>query len=634
MKTLLITELLRKPELGPEDRLKLKPGVNVLVGRGNTGKSKWLRMLDYLMGDDDDPKEQFEDLAEKYDSVQATVEIGDESFVIERKWKEAGFKTKVIVDDNAMSFKEYRVWLLTKLGIPLIHYPKGNPYGPSTWPELGWRSLYRHVYRQQRFWSDLADQQPPGEQHACLLQFLGLADRLYSEEYGDLVKKQKKVIELQVAKEQFIGMLQQVSKEVTDERELGVALTQEAIEEAELRIRTSIDDLQRRRSELLEAILHPNSSQQNVGDSTADQMSKNLLNARGELDEVLSASKKSSSRLAEVRRYSGLVAEEIARMHRAKQAGDLLSVIKITHCPACDRTIHPPSFASNQCYLCGREHDQVAEQAANEQRLDFELDQLEGELAETHEMVEVLEKEVEQQEQAKFRLQERIAGLQADLAPARAAAAAIIPPDLAILDMGTGRLQERLHQLNRVRASLARREELSQQINEIQQQVADLQGEVADQKGDVDYEKASDLLTDGFNNYLNKINAKEAGAWSQPAVSARVREHGTKITVGNGAWATKLGGSLTLYFLIAYHYALLSLVGKEGCHYPGLVILDFPGKIEDITISDRENFVVEPFVDLTAKAELKRTQFIAAGSAFKDLKGANRIVFTRVWKAD
>jgi hypothetical protein len=33
----------------------------------------------------------------------------------------------------------------------------------------------------------VADQQPDGEQHACLLQFLGLAERIYTDEYGQLV---------------------------------------------------------------------------------------------------------------------------------------------------------------------------------------------------------------------------------------------------------------------------------------------------------------------------------------------------------------------------------------------------------------------------------------------------------------
>src|SRR5207237_1933492 len=50
-----------------------------------------------------------------------------------------------------------------------------------------------HIYRQQRFWGDLADKQPEAEQHACLLQFLGLAERIYTNDYGQLIELRMKV---------------------------------------------------------------------------------------------------------------------------------------------------------------------------------------------------------------------------------------------------------------------------------------------------------------------------------------------------------------------------------------------------------------------------------------------------------
>jgi hypothetical protein len=71
---------------------------------------------------------------------------------------------------------------MRKLGIPLLNFPKGNPMSGQTWPELSFRMLLRHIYRQQRFWIGITDQQPEGEQQACVLQFLGLAERLFTEE--------------------------------------------------------------------------------------------------------------------------------------------------------------------------------------------------------------------------------------------------------------------------------------------------------------------------------------------------------------------------------------------------------------------------------------------------------------------
>ena len=73
----------------------------------------------------------------------------------------------------------------------------------QTWPELSFRMLLRHIYRQQRFWGGLADQQPDGEQHACLLQFLGLAERTYSESYGRLIELKTEAETLKVRRAQY-----------------------------------------------------------------------------------------------------------------------------------------------------------------------------------------------------------------------------------------------------------------------------------------------------------------------------------------------------------------------------------------------------------------------------------------------
>ena len=106
-------------------------------------------------------------------SAAADLVIGDERVRIERRWREAGAKTKIFVDDNGMTARDFQQWLMGKLGIPLLNFPKGNPTSGQTWPELSFRMLLRHIYRQQRFWGDIADKQPEGEQHACILQFLG-----------------------------------------------------------------------------------------------------------------------------------------------------------------------------------------------------------------------------------------------------------------------------------------------------------------------------------------------------------------------------------------------------------------------------------------------------------------------------
>jgi hypothetical protein len=282
--------------------------------------------------------------------------------------------------------------------------------------------------------------------------------------------------------------------------------------------------------------------------------------------------------------------------------------------------------------VCGRQNDADSVDSISQKRLDFEFDQLEGELSETDVLISVLGRDVQKLAAANVRIEEQIRRVSSMLRPVRAFVAAILPPELSLFDMETGRLQEQLQQLRRIKASLELRQHFMEKINAIQKEVAQLRAEVAEQKGEIDFESASQQLADGMNTYLNSIKSRDVNAWNQGEVNVRISESGFKFMVGKSNWRMRLGGTLTLYFLISYHYALLNLVKSPGTHYPGLVLLDFPGKLEDVRfVEDKENFVVEPFIKLTGSQGMEGTQFIAAGSSFEKLEGANRIRLTKVW---
>jgi hypothetical protein len=101
--------------------------VNLLVGPPNTGKTKWLQTLDYLLGDTgENPFDAAEEtgLAEKYDAAAAHVLIGDKEIRIERRWRERGARTKIFVDGEGITAREFQQWLMTSLTIPLLSFPK------------------------------------------------------------------------------------------------------------------------------------------------------------------------------------------------------------------------------------------------------------------------------------------------------------------------------------------------------------------------------------------------------------------------------------------------------------------------------------------------------------------------------
>ena len=149
-KILRIKSATRFPMDGDYDRLELEEGVNVIVGEMNTGKTKWLQMIDFALGDQGSPEDAFaKELADKYERIAIALEIDGEEIAVERRWREVGAKTKIFVNEEGMTPKQFSEFILGKLNIPLINVPSGNPYGDRTWPELSWRELYRHIYKQE-----------------------------------------------------------------------------------------------------------------------------------------------------------------------------------------------------------------------------------------------------------------------------------------------------------------------------------------------------------------------------------------------------------------------------------------------------------------------------------------------------
>jgi hypothetical protein len=343
-------------------------------------------------------------------------------------------------------------------------------------------------------------------------------------------------------------------------------------------------------------------------------------------------------RSAEITEEKNLLEEEMSRLERVKVATRVLPRLKITHCPACDQAITEPDEPADPCFLCNRARPVTPGSAADaDKRLEFERAQIQAEMKENEDLLAEATKETAKLTARRGEIADKIRRVEESLRPVRTAVAAIVPTAVSVIDVETGRQQERLRQLERIKASLDKREDLNVQIKKIQEEVAKLEREVRDRKSEIDFLEAAQRIEDGINTYLNKINEASRGSWTQDAgIRASIRDREFSIRVGKSKWETKLGGTQILLFLLAYHYALLSLTPVEGCHFPGFTALDFPAKLEDgspgIT-RDKENFVLVPFVELLASEKMKNTQLIVAGNAFEGLEGVHRIPLTKIWKA-
>jgi hypothetical protein len=468
------------------EELTFEPGVNLIVGPRNSGKTKWLQTIDYLLGDDIDAEERTtDDIFQKYDSATLSFLIGPDYFTVERRWKQSGFMSKVLINGDAISLKEYRELLMRHLGIPIVHFPQGNPMGSRAWPELGWRRLFRHIYRQQRFWGTFADQQPDSEQHASLMQFLGAAGSLFSSDFDMLVQKQKQVLTMEAQKEQFLSVLNQVTREVVQSEELGIAITPNSLDAAMQRLQTEHANVQLERERVLANVCQ-RTPDANTG--AISELSNGLLAVRAERERNAETLQKLAARVQELNTYHKLLTDESGRLERAFEGGSLLVDLKVTHCPACDQEVKSTATETNQCYLC-RQAIAVPNGSFRTagKRIQFEAEQLQAELAETQELIGMLEIDLDKHRQQDAALLEKQSRIEESLQPIRSAVAAILPPELALFDMEVGRIQEQVRQLQRVRSSLEYREILNAQIETLHRNIAEMEAPIAAERGEIDF---------------------------------------------------------------------------------------------------------------------------------------------------
>jgi len=621
---LCITRLERQLSIGNAETLAFAPGVNLIIGPPNTGKTKWLQTLDFLLGDPgENPFEGAEEtgLAEKYEAAAAEFTLGSDVFRLQRKWREPGAKTKIFVGDTPMPPREFQHWLMERLGIPLLNFPKGNPLSGQTWPELSFRMLLRHIYRQQRFWGDLADKQPEAEQHACLLQFLGLAERIYTNDYGQLIELRMKVERLRSRREQFNQTLDQLARDIIGESELSVAVNLTSVRFAQARLADQVKDLQKRRTALL--IDGSQRAFSKESQSHASRLAERRAETLVTLEEARHRLREASDRHVELKRYRAELSNELERVIRAEDAGAILADLKITHCPACDQAVTQKADADH-CFLC---HQTMPDEPTIEElgavRLQFEHDRLTAELKEADELLQVVSKEASKLAATAVGAEEALGLIERELAPARQAVAAFVQEDVSALDVALGQASERELQLGRIAAELGLESDLTAQIETLEKEIAPVQERVNELVRATDFDAAASRLEDGMNSYLNAINLLRPNVWRHSAVTVDVTRSGFTIRVGKRRWHVALGGTDTLYFLMAYHYGLLTLSPDRQTHYPGFTIIDVPGEFSGEAVEDKENFIVQPFIDLLQTKAFEGAQLIMTGASFTGLQGAH-----------
>ncbi len=392
------------------------------------------------------------------------------------------------------------------------------------------------------FLGDLSDKQPEAEQHACLLQFLGLAERIYTDDYGHLVELRMKVEQLKSRREQFNQTLDRLARDILDEPELSVAVNPTSVRSAQVRLADQVNDLRNRRTALL-----TDGSQRAI--------------PKGDRSHI--------SRLAERRAQT---------LQMAEDAGAVLADLRITHCPACDQGVSDKTDADH-CFLC---HQSMPDEPTIEElgtvRLRYERDRLTAELKEADELLEVVSKEASNFAATIVDTEEALGLIERELAPARQAVSAFVQEEVSALDVALGQASERERQLRRIGGALDLESVLTAEIKALEEEIAPLQERVNEMVRATDFDAAASKLEDGMNSYLNALNVLRPNVWRHSAVTVDLTRSSFTIRVGKRRWHAALGGTDSLYFLMAYHYGLLTLSPDRQTHYPGFAIIDVPGE--------------------------------------------------------
>lgn len=633
-KSIFIRQISRNTIHDEVETLEFDEGVNVITGLTNSGKTVWLKMLDFLLGDPSSVENALDNedilgviLSEKYKSIEAIIEIDSTEYFIQRRWKEQGIKSKTIIDGKAYDSVEFSLFMLEKLHIPNLKFSKGNPYIDGNQFSLTFRTMLRHIYRQERFWNDIADQQYHSEQHAVISQFLGIAEKMFSPAYGDMINLQKEKITLESQKNTLETLLDEFGKNMTQVGETKMLFTtSDSIKEKIIILEKQVEDLIVKRNSIVFTATSNLKKEANLSQNEDVVLAKQRLDLSRDLAQLTTQISKQNDRIEKFTSLLKAIDSEIDKFKRAKEAGDIFAEIKISHCPACHQEVHKQEHEQDKCFLC----HQSTNESLNNDRVGFEISQLESEKKELKELISKLSIEKQKliiQERA---LKENIESINRKLEPLMQAVSALVNSQMGLLDVERGKIEEQIITFRRLENNLKTKDIITNKIEELDKKINLKKIEIANIESG-NNEQPSNDLADGMMEYINQICETNPERWQQGRIDLNISEKDFKFSIGRSKWSS-VGGTLRAYFLFAYHYGLLKLSSNPNYHYPGLVIIDLPFELSEAGEESKkaENYLIEPFVKLCQTSNPK-PQVIIAGRSFKGLQNVKEISFDKTW---
>ncbi|MBK8932233.1 MAG: hypothetical protein IPM76_07935 [Chloroflexi bacterium] len=147
---------------------------------------------------------------------------------------------------------------------------------------------------------------------------------MFSDHAGQLVQKRRELWKLEGAKEQFLKILDQIYREISDENEIQVALTSDSLDSVTNRIAKEIERLHEERERQLLSLQTATAKSLQSENSEYDDLGKQWVSLQANREENQSLLSKVEKRLKELALYRRLLKTNQQEYHELKMLGEFL----------------------------------------------------------------------------------------------------------------------------------------------------------------------------------------------------------------------------------------------------------------------------------------------------------------------
>jgi hypothetical protein len=552
-------------------------GLSVLSGVRNSSKTTTLKAIDYCLGNRDSPTEALKAaVADEYVEVSIELTLNGTPTEIRRSLQH-GRQNKVVLNGDEFPVGEFSDRILHKLGWPTLSIPKGIQATTATeLTPLTFRSLLRHIYRNEDSWTQFADKEQEFLRRAVISYLLGFAPTRYSNHDFELAAAQRRLATAQAAEREVHDSTDRSVAAVCENLQLPTPRSEQQVNSIRTDLRTELDAVVRQRSQLTREVEQLVAGRQE-GDAGAvnhgydatlsrqyEQATQRLTSTAetvAGLEQVLTAYKQSHN----------TVRAEIARMERLLASVDVFDSLPVRLCPACEQKIdihrdHP----EGTCYVC----TQPVTEDQRRRRGELEKRSL---IAEADDLQEVIARTSHDLDHARVDHQHAQSTHQDIARQLNVERAARLAPFMARLEemaAQTATLEQKLMALPAIEQMLARKTTATQTSQAAQDRLNRLKQQLDETPttGRNPIDRCA-LFADRMNEFLNR---HRDDVWVAGNVAISVDD--LTFYVGTRPWNQVLGAEARVLFFLAYSRALLFLaqdLGDDG-PYPGLLMLDNP----------------------------------------------------------